>query len=275
MKSATTKPFLRWAGAKRRLVAELSASVPTDFDRYFEPFLGSATLFFHLAPSKAVLGDRIPELIATYRAVRDGPLAVKRHLDAWSVDRDTYYTVRSNAYRNRFQRAAQFIYLNKAGWNGLYRVNSAGQFNVPFGRPKSQNVASAEALRTCASALRGNVDLQVADFEDTLQDAKRTAFIYLDPPYVTGHANNGFIDYNESLFSWHDQERLARTVEQLALRGCRVLLSNADHPSIRALYDGFAIRTLARHSTLAGNAAFRRPITELLIQANLGDSGAW
>ena len=159
--------------------------------------------------------------MSAYKAVRDGPRAVMRALDGWPVDKDSYYAVRALEPTNRFEHAAQFIYLNKVGWNGLYRVNLSGKFNVPYGRPKSSNVADAVNLVRCAATLRGRARLQVADFEASVDDCKRGDLVFFDPPYVTGHSNNGFVDYNEKLLSWDDQERMARLAERPGREGDR------------------------------------------------------
>jgi DNA adenine methylase len=261
----SSSPFLRWAGAKRAHLDRLQDFVPSRYGTYFEPFLGSGALFFHLEPDRAVLGDQIPRLIGTYRAVRDGPSAVHRHISQWPVDSDSYYQVRESQYRSRYERAAQFIYLNKTCWNGLYRVNSTGKFNVPYGRPKSSNIASAQLLLDCAAGLRRDITIEVSDFEELANSAKRGDFVFFDPPYVTGHNNNGFVDYNEHLFSWQDQVRLALLVERLARRGVRVMLTNTDHHAVRDLYDGFRIAPIVRQSTIASNPKHRRTVREIIV----------
>ncbi len=264
-KSLNAQPFLRWAGAKRSHLDTLVPYVPSRYGTYYEPFLGSGALFFKLQPRAAVLGDRIDVLVRAYRAVRDGPRSVKESIDGWPVDRDTYYAVRALVPRTRFERAAQFIYLNKTCWNGLYRVNMSGKFNVPFGKPKSTNIVTSQQLSLASVALRDACRLVSADFETTLDSAGKNDFIFLDPPYVTAHGNNGFVDYNERIFSWIDQIRLRTMVDELSRKGAHVLLTNADHVTIRDLYDGFRIETIHRHSTLAGRASARKPITELII----------
>jgi DNA adenine methylase len=258
------RPFLRWPGAKRSHVRSIAEFAPRAYGRYYEPFLGGGAVYFHLAPERAVLGDRITPLIAAYRAVRDGPRAVARYAAQWPVDRETFYKVRSYKPTNRFERAAQLIFLNKTCWNGLYRVNSSGQFNVPYGRPKSARITNETTLCACSAALRRTTMLLVGDFEETLSGCRKGDLIYLDPPYVTGHANNGFIDYNESLFSWSDQLRLAHLVESMARRGVHIIVTNADHEKVRELYTGLSSTIIRRHSTLAGAAEFRRPVTEAI-----------
>ena len=263
--SALPRPFLRWAGSKRAHLEHVVDLLPEQFNTYWEPFLGSGALFFLLLPQRAVLSDVCEPLISAFRGVRDGPSGVLRHLHGATVDRDSYYRVRSARPTDRFSRTAQFIYLNKTCWNGLYRVNSQGEFNVPHGRPKTANIVDPENLRACASALRGDeIELLAGDFETVLGDVRRGDFVYLDPPYVTRHNNNGFVDYNENLFSWHDQERLARLAKELVRKGAHVVISNADHDDVVALFADFHHVPFARSSTLASDTAKRGRVREAL-----------
>lgn len=266
--SSARRPFLRWAGSKRSLLKHLLPVIPKRFGTYYEPFLGSGALFFLLRPERATLADTCGELVDVYEAVRDGPEKILAYLDLWVPDKDFYYAIRENRSSGRFKRAAEFIYLNRTCWNGLYRVNAAGKFNVPYGQPKTDFIVDAENLRACSRALVSpQIDLAVGDFEDAVVDATVGDFVFLDPPYVTGHNNNGFIDYNEDLFRWSDQERLARVARELVDRGVHVVVTNADHDDVVGLYPGFGRRTFARTSTLAGNARARRAIREVVLWA--------
>ena len=263
--STSPRPFLRWAGSKRAFLGQLVHHLPQTFNRYWEPFLGSGSLFFLLRPQQAWLSDMCAPLIATYRAVRDGPNGILRHLDAAEVSRAAYYRIRESDPTSRYARAARFIYLNKACWNGLYRVNSLGQFNVPYGMPKTNNVIDADNLRACAALLRTpTVTIANIDFEEALAGVRQGDLVYLDPPYVTRHNNNGFIDYNERLFSWRDQERLARVAKRLVERGAHVLVSNADHSDVIELFDDFERVRFERSSTLASDASKRGRVYEAI-----------
>lgn len=265
--SSIPRPFLRWAGSKRLVLHELLHFVPVEYGRYFEPFLGSGALYFFLRPRTAVLADTCRDLIETYRALRDNPAAVIRYLLPLKPDKAQYYHIRDNLSSGRYKRAAQFVYLNKTCWNGLYRVNSNGRFNVPFGRPKTDNIFDQENLQACGDLLSSS-ELAVADFELAVATAQKGDFVFLDPPYVTGHRSNGFIDYNEVLFSWQDQLRLAEVANELRLRGVRVLLTNADNDAIKCLYPDFLSFRFERKATIAGNAARRGRTTELIITSN-------
>jgi DNA adenine methylase len=267
--SAVPRPFLRWAGSKQRLLRLLVPLLPSSFGRYYEPFLGAGSLFFLLQPKSAVLSDTCTELIATYKAVaRD----VEEVLSAMSgldpLDRTQYYRVRAARASGKYERAAEFIYLNRASWNGLYRVNSRGEFNVPYGAPKTSAIVDANHLRECAKLLRrSRVRMETADFDDALSKCQAGDLAFLDPPYVTGHNNNGFIDYNERLFSWADQVRLAQTAVALAKRGVKVMVTNANHQGVIDLYTGFEAIEIERSSTLAGAKSARGLVTETVLRS--------
>ena len=265
-KSKRIKPFLRWAGGKQWISNRLSKLIPPYTGTYFEPFLGGGSLYFATLPKKAVLSDVNPRLIETYQQLRDAPLEVIDVLDKWTNDEQTYYRVRRMNFDDTIPRAAQFIYLNRTCWNGLYRVNRQGKFNVPFGH-HGRTIFDAQHLMDVAESLK-NAEVHHADFDQILKQAQEGDFIYLDPPYTSLHDNNGFRQYNESLFSWRDQQRLGRTAVCLAERGCTVLVSNADHETVLGLYPGFPHRRVARHSILAASSKFRRPTSELLIASD-------
>lgn len=263
--SATPRPFLRWAGSKRRLLSDIVKHVPGRFNTYWEPFLGSGSLYFCLRPQSARLNDSCAPLVQTYAAVRDGARSVATLAKKHEVDRETYYKVRRMRPAGRFERAAQFMYLNKTCWNGLYRVNSQGMFNVPYGLPKSANVVDSENLIACGRLLR-STDLRLTseDFESSLKGVSDGDLVFLDPPYVTRHNNNGFVDYNRQLFNWDDQIRLAATAERLKSLGATVIVSNAFHDDVMALYGDFDVFAIGRPSTLAGDVSKRSRVTEAL-----------
>ncbi len=248
------------------LLPQILDVLPSSYGTYREPFLGGGSLFFLLEPPRAVLSDSCQDLVATYQAVRDNASAVLRYLAPLYPDRDLFYDIRSNRSTGRYKRAAEFIYLNKTCWNGLYRVNGRGEFNVPYGAPKTDDLVDPANLRSCAAALANSgVTITSEDFEDALLDATAGDLVFLDPPYVTRHNNNGFIYYNELLFSWHDQERVARVAARLASAGVNVLVTNAHHNDVLDLYDGFQVTPLYRPSTIAATASKRGRVTEALL----------
>lgn len=267
--SATPRPFLRWAGSKRSLLSHVVPILPREYERYFEPFLGSGSLFFLLRPEIAFLNDLNGDLISTFRAVRDGPVAVHAEYGKFNVlDREQYYLIRdSTPPTNRYARAARFIYLNRACWNGLYRVNQNGHFNVPYGSPKSASPLDLDNMMDCAKSLRGQVVLSSSDFANVLNDVGPGDLVYLDPPYVTTHNQNGFLDYNRRIFSWSDQVRLADQAHEAVERGAWVIVSNANHEDVRKLYRDFKHTVISRRSTLASTAAARTRVSESLFWA--------
>ena len=261
------QPFLKWAGGKRWLIPKLIDKLPT-FNTYYEPFAGSGGLFFAVEPKHAVLSDSNPELINCYRCVRDHCQSVIEILHKLRVDEGTYYRVRDRLYHksDKIKRAAFFIYLNKTCWNGLYRVNKNGHFNVPWGRwSRPVEVFDPDQL-AIASHLLKRAKLKCCDFEVTVKDAKPGDLVYFDPPYITTYLNNGFIKYNSKLFSHADELRLSRVAHDLAMSRVSVLASNAAHPSIKQQYDGpFFKVELRRASRIAADPAKRSKFTELLI----------
>ena len=261
--SSLPRPFLRWAGSKRIHLASIAQLVPSSYNTYWEPFLGGGSLFFLLQPHRAILSDLCSPLISTYEMIREEPSGIIDILNDLKVNRDTFYDIRSRSSADPVEQAAYFIYLNKTCWNGLYRVNSSGQFNVPFGRPKSQGTFDPANIMACSELLRRpSVSIKKGDFEARLAGVDSGDLVFLDPPYVTGHSNNGFIDYNERLFSWSDQLRLAATARALADQGASVIVTNANHGEVKRLYTGFSHAILERRSTLASDISKRRIVRE-------------
>lgn len=274
--SSLPRPFLRWAGSKRLLLSQIVPFLPDSYTRYFEPFLGGGSLLLLICPKVAVVSDLADDLIATWRAVRDDPEGVYAAATANPLTRDEFYRVRGDRSSDPVRRAGEFIYLNRGCFNGLYRVNARGEFNVPWGAPKSGRVVSREELQAVSAYLRSaDLDVRAADFEAVLADAGAGDLVFLDPPYVTRHNNNGFVDYNEKLFSWEDQQRLAASAAAAQERGAYVLVTNADHEDIVAMYPTFKRHSLSRESTLAGARDRRVSTTEaLLVGRPIGRHGA-
>ncbi|MBI5590889.1 MAG: Dam family site-specific DNA-(adenine-N6)-methyltransferase [Deltaproteobacteria bacterium] len=266
MAEGALKPFLKWAGGKRWLVSKSPDVFPPLDGNYIEPFAGSAAVFFFLRPPKAILSDMNADLIDTYRALRENwrPILahLRRHHELHS--RSYYYDVRGRIPNGRYARAARFIYLNRTCWNGLYRVNLHGEFNVPIGT-KTTVLFPDDEFGEISKALQ-YVDLCCSDFEPIIEKAKKDDFVYIDPPYTINHTNNGFIKYNDVLFSWDDQQRLCEAAVRAVDRGAKVLISNACHHSIRTLYgDRFEVRSLDRASRISGAVSGRRKGQEMLI----------
>jgi DNA adenine methylase len=259
-------PLLKWAGGKRNLLHRILPLVPSSFNRYYEPFLGGGALFFALEPPNALLSDKNAELIHAYTQVRERPDLVIRALRRLKNSKRDYYTIRSSTPHSGATRAARFIYLVTLAFNGIYRVNLDGEFNVPYGYKKHLDPCDAKRIRR-ASDLLAKAVICDQDFEEALAEAKKGDLVYLDPPYTVAHGNNGFVKYNAKIFSWDDQLRLARVANDLATKGCTVIVSNADHNSIRKLYKDFATATLERNSVIAASSEFRSCVTERLFYA--------
>jgi len=261
------KPFLKWAGGKRWLIPRLLDRLPT-YNTYYEPFVGSGTLFFALEPEHAVISDSNPELINCYRCIRDHCQSVIKVLKRLHVNEDTYYRVRDKLYpkADKIKRAAYFIYLNKTCWNGLYRVNRDGRFNVPMGKVNhTVRVFDPQQLIT-ASRLLKRTRLKCCDFENAVKETKAGDLVYFDPPYITTHLSNGFIKYNSKLFHHSDELRLATLAHYLAMKNVSVLVSNASHPLIKQQYDGLFYKTeLLRNSLIAADSQRRLMFKELLV----------
>lgn len=259
-------PFLKWAGGKRWLVSQYLDIVPRQFGQYIEPFLGSGALFFALQPQKAILSDLNADLIQTFGAVRSNwrPVLAKLRRYHRSHSSDFYYQVRASRPRSAHGRAARFIYLNRTCWNGLYRVNRHGKFNVPVGT-KENVVLDTDDFQRVSGSLR-SASLVTADFEPVIRQAGRGDLVFADPPYVTAHSQNGFLKYNEKLFSWDDQVRLVSCLSDARKRGVHVMATNADTPCVRKLYEGsFKVRSASRSSVIAASASDRGTRSELII----------
>jgi DNA adenine methylase len=256
-------PLIKWPGGKRRLTHDILEIAPQQFGTYFEPFFGGGALFFSLLPGAATLSDANTELIKMYIQVRDRPDEVLRCLRRMPNSENDYYRVRSMKPRTDVGKAARLIYLCNLSFNGIHRQNLNGEFNVPYGYKTHISVCDKQRLLDVSNSLDGKVLLD-GDFKQAVKAAKKGDFVYFDPPYTVAHGNNGFIKYNAKIFSWADQKRLASVASGLKNIGCRVIVSNADHPSIRELYPNFKIRTIERHSIMAASSEFRRPVRECL-----------
>jgi DNA adenine methylase len=261
-------PFLKWAGGKSQLLKQYHPHFPPRerIGRYFEPFIGSAAVFFHLQPAQACLGDINERLIEVYQVVRQDVenliVALKKHRN----EKSYYYHVRNQNpdKLSQVERAARLIFLNKTCYNGLYRENSSGEFNVPFGRYKNPTICDEDRLRTAACVLQ-NVDLRVADFQEAVEPAQPGDFIYFDPPYVPLNATSSFTSYHKFGFTNEDQRRLADTFRRLDQRGCFVMLSNSSTEIVADLYKGYETYKIKARRSINSKADGRGFITELLI----------
>ncbi len=262
-------PFLKWAGGKRWLISQPDFPTPPSYTRYVEPFLGSGAVFFHLQPDKALLSDANAGLIHLYEVIRDQPSALlfemKRHHSRHS--KEYYYEVRARKHRSKLKKSAQFLYLNRTCWNGLYRVNSKGEFNVPKGTKDTVLFDTDDFV--AVSDLLSNADIRCSDFEAVIDETGEGDFVFVDPPYTVQHNYNNFLKYNEKIFSWDDQIRLRDAVGRAIQRGVMIAVTNADHQAVRELYSKVgSYFQLHRQSVLAGKATKRGATTEALFLGN-------
>lgn len=282
MQSASTSrikrsasPFLKWAGGKSQLLDEMDVHVPK-FDRYFEPFLGGGALFFHLGsvrPSfNAYLSDINAELIQTYRAVKSsaGELVglLRQHERAYANDPNAfYYALRNARPRTGLERAARLIALNKTCYNGLYRVNAAGFFNVPIGKYKNPSICNEQLLKNASSVLKlTRAKISACDYAEALANASSGDFVYLDPPFVPLSKTASFVSYSSGGFSASDQKGLSRVFRKLDRRGCKVLLSNSDTLPTRELYSDFDQFRVKASRAINCRGDNRTGFTELLVR---------
>lgn len=270
-------PILKWVGGKGRLLSQLFPLLPAGAAerRHVEPFLGGAAMFFARRPQRALLADVNPELVAMYEAVRDdvdGVVLALSRLAAMGHAKVAYYGVRSryNALGTarvaaKTERAAMFLYLNKTCFNGLHRVNRRGEFNVPVGRYANPRILDESALRAASAALQ-TAELRCEPFEALLARARPGDFVYLDPPYAPRTETANFTAYAQSGFGPDAQERLRDVYRELDRRGCRLMLSNSDVPSIRALYAGFQIDVVMAPRMVSCDPKSRAAVSEVVVR---------
>ena len=266
------RPFIKWAGGKSRLLEQYKPFLPASYERYHEPFLGGGALFFYLAPQlqaqgkRAFLSDLNPELVNVYRCVRDRVEEVIAQLSVHKQKhgKTHYYEVRSQLPTDAIARAARFIYLNKTCYNGLYRENSKGGFNVPIGRYKNPQICAPDLLQAASSALQ-MADISERPFSAVLDRASDASdFVYFDPPYHPLSETSRFTAYSRYRFGVEQQTALKDIIAQLSARQVRVLVSNSDCLFIRKLYAEFDVKTIDAARSINSKASKRGKITEVL-----------
>lgn len=265
-------PFLRWTGSKRWLLKQdIDKLIPEKINNYYEPFLGGGAMFFYLKSnsrfniSNYYLSDCNSELINTYIQLRDNSEYVISKLGLYSNSDKEYYSVRENIPPGLIDRAARFIYLNRTSFNGIYRVNSKGIYNVPYGKRKNVDIITSALLTSTCKHLE-NVMIECIDFEAIYPNLQEDDFIFMDPPYSVAHENNGFIMYNEKLFSWEDQIRLRDFAIKLTEKKVKFVITNAYHTSIIELYRGICkMKKISRYSQVGGKKERRGKYNEIII----------
>ena len=269
------KPFVKWAGGKRQIMPEIKKYVPENYDTFYEPFVGGGAVFFELAPKKAVINDYNSELMNVFECIKDENKFDKmctelNHHEA-NHSEEYYYQVRNidrdvKKYNKLadYKKAARTIYLNKACFNGLYRVNSKIEFNVPFGKKEKVNTYEGQNLGVVHCILNFNdIKLLSTDFEEAVKDAKKGDFVYLDPPYDSDTST--FNDYTENGFNKDEQRRLALLFKELSDRGCFVMLSNHNTILVNELYKDYNIHVIEAKRNINANGKKRGKVEEVII----------
>jgi DNA adenine methylase len=261
------KPFIKWIGGKRQLITHLLANLPNSFDHYFECFVGGGALFFELNPKKATISDTNERLIRTYKAVRDSVEDLIKLLATYPHSSEFFYELRKKDIDKAtdVEVAAWFIYLNKCGFNGLYRVNKKNGFNVPFGKYDNPNYCDKDNLRSCSEAL-ANTNILVSDFETISKTIKPNSVAYFDPPYIPLSVTASFVAYTSDGFGHDEQIRLRNIAKKLKKNGVHVLLSNSSAPLTYELYKDFEIIEVLASRSVNSNGEKRGKIKELIIK---------
>jgi len=264
-------PFLKWAGGKRQLIPQIKKYFPKRFNKYIEPFIGGGAVFFHILPEKAILIDINKELINCFKVVKNNVKELIELLKNHKNEKKYYYQIRSLDRTHRtydklsdVEKASRTIYLNRCCYNGLYRVNSKGQFNVPFGKYKNPNFCDEENLISVSMVLK-NVDIYHGSFEMCLDFADKDDFIYFDPPYHPISETSSFTSYTKENFGKDSQKMLFNVFKTLDARGCRLMLSNSYNPFIIELYKEFKIIFLNAKRAINSIANKRGFIKEILV----------
>ncbi|HFI0959126.1 DNA adenine methylase [Streptococcus suis] len=270
----TLQPFTKWTGGKRQLLPVIKSLMPDNYNSYFEPFIGGGAVFFELIPKKAIINDFNSELINCYRQIKDNPqklieLLVEHqknnskdyYLELRSVDRDDRIHAMTDT-----ERAARIMYMLRVDFNGLYRVNSKNQFNVPYGRYKNPKIVDSDLILSISQYLnKNNIEILTGDFEKAVEDVGAGDFVYFDPPYIPLSETSAFTSYTHEGFSYEEQVRLRDVFRKLDKKGAYVMLSNSSSPLVEELYKGFNIHKVEAIRTNGAKASSRGKISEFIV----------
>lgn len=276
-KSASVKPVLKWVGGKRQLLPQIEKYIPKKIDTYYEPFIGGGAVLFHVQPQKAVINDLNEELINVYKMVQENVSELIEELSnqrKYENTPENYYKIREwdrNSKKlnkmTKIERAARILYLNRTCYNGLYRVNSMGEFNTPFGSYQNPNIVNEATLRAVHQYFKeAEIQFICGDFEKTVENAKEGDFVYFDPPYAPISKTANFTGYIGGGFGQNEQERLKNLCDKLNEKNVKFLLSNSDCPYIRELYKDYKIISIKAKRSVNANPKKRGEIGEVLIK---------
>ena len=266
-----TYPIVKWVGGKRQLMFDLLKNMPQNYNRYFEPFIGGGALFFELQPDNAYISDMNEELISLYQVVRDNVDELITDLKKHDISKEYFMEIRNidrtENYENwsSVQKASRFIYLNRTCFNGMYRVNSKGEFNVPFGHYKNPRIVDENNLINCSNLLQ-RTEIRHADFSEILTKVQKGDFVYFDPPYVPLSETSSFTSYTKDGFDIDMQFKLRDVCDELDSMGVKFLLSNSDTKLVNELYANYEIKKVFASRQINANADGRGKITEVLVR---------
>ncbi|HEN0363672.1 MULTISPECIES: DNA adenine methylase [Bacillota] len=274
-KNIVLSPVVKWVGGKRQLLSDIVPLIPKNFSTYVEPFVGGGAVIFDIQPKKAIINDFNSELINIYKVIKEKPqeliLALENHERLNSEE--YFYEVRAldrNENYNRMtdiEKASRIIYLNKTCFNGLFRVNQAGQFNSPYGKYKNPNIVNMPVVLAMSKYFNeNNIKIIDGDYKNALKNLRKGAFVYFDPPYMPISSSSSFTGYTENGFDKKQQIELKKECDKLNVKGIKFLLSNSDHPFIRELYQDYEIITVKAKRSINSNGNKRGEINELLVR---------
>lgn len=274
MDNIVVKPILKWVGGKRQLLSEISPLIPGEFDKYFEPFVGAGAVIFDLLPNKAVINDLNAELINVYQAIKHSPDELIELLQEHTNnnDKEYFYRVRELDRQAGYDdlssvfKASRTIYLNKTGFNGLYRVNKAGQFNTPWGRYKNPRILDADNILAMSKYFNENeIEILNTDYKEALNTVSNGDFVYFDPPYLPISPSSAFVSYTSDGFGIEQQIELKETCDLLNNKGVKFLLSNSYHPFLLELYQDYNIKIVEARRNVNSKGHKRGKIREILV----------
>lgn len=272
-KNNLIQPILKWVGGKRQLISEIEKYIPKKYTTYYEPFMGGGAVFFHLQPKKAILNDINSELINVYNVLKNNIDELIENLEKHENTSEYFYKMRGKDREEEYkklsniEKASRIIYLNKTCYNGLFRVNSSGEFNTPFGDYKNPNIVNEYVLKAVNRYLN-NIDVEFhnVDFFEILKNVKKGSFVYLDPPYDPISQTSSFTGYDKGGFSKKEQEKLKEACDELNRKGVKFLLSNSSTEFIRELYKDYKIETIKAKRSINSKSNLRGEIEEVLVR---------
>lgn len=264
-------PIVKWVGGKRQLMFELLENIPKSYNRYFEPFIGGGALFFELKPNNAYISDMNEELINLYQVVRDNVEELITDLQKHDISKEYFMQIRNIDRKKEYQnwsdvkKASRFIYLNRTCFNGMYRVNSKGEFNVPFGNYKNPRIIDENNLINCSNLLQ-KTEIKNADFSEILNGVQSGDFVYFDPPYVPLNETSSFTSYTKDGFDIDMQFKLKEVCNELDSMGVKFMLSNSDTKFVNEVYENYNIKKVFASRQINANPNGRGKITEVLVK---------